>query len=232
MTENAAFNFGGVRYPLSAQPSDTSLLAICDPTVAKLTDFFKSILETHVGPALIGAAAGVSPITQMVAMTIPINPSDVSKVDQLDFPLLAVWRKASEKKNKTSNWVHSEWRFGAAVIYPPLSASQAIQLHPSLNSVEQVITNRLHLGYDPSFNDGERILEAAGIAACRVLSSEIGRWDVSNDLDFHGWFAELIVSEQEMPNSEGLHPLTGANLKITDGTEQVGNPVDAINTRL
>jgi hypothetical protein len=232
LTENAAFNFGGVRYPLATQASGANLLETCDPSLAKLIAFVESVLTTHMGEALVGAAASVAPITDAVAMTISINPADVSKVDQLDFPLVAIWRKGSEKSSKTTNWVKSDWLFGAAFILPPLSAEQSIQLHPILNSVEQIITNRLHLGYDPSFNDGERILEAAGIAACRVTKSEIGRWDVSNELDFHGWFGELAVSEQEMPNSEGMHPLTGGSLKITDGTEQPSNPVDAINARL
>lgn len=231
MTENAAFTFGGVTYPLASQASDTSLLALCDPTIAKLVAFLASVLETHVGAALVGAADGVAPIAAMVANTISLNPSDVSKVDQLDFPLLAVWRKASEKKSRTGNWVHSEWRIGVAYILPPLSAARAIQLHPALNAVEQAIVNRLHLGYDPAFNSGERILAAAGIAACRVDKSEIGRWDVSNELDFHGWFAELVVSEQESPNTAGLHPLTGINVKATDGSDQSGNPVDLINAR-
>jgi hypothetical protein len=230
--EKGAFKFAGVNYPLVAQPPGTELLAACDPTVAKILDFISSVLTTYLEAALVGSATGFAPIDAVVKMTTSVNPSDIAKTDQFDFPLLAISRWRSEKNQKTANWLQSTWRLRAAYIFPPLGAAQAIQLLPALNAVEQIIVNRLHYGFDPSYNNGERILETAGIASCRVLSSEIGRWDVSNELDFHGWFGELLMTEQEMPTTEGLEKLTVTTVKITDESTQPGNPDDVINARV
>jgi len=234
MTEPyGAFNFAGVSYPLLTQPSGGGLLSVCDPSVAKLIDFIESVLTTYMGAALVDAAATVAPIDAVVKMTSSVDPSSISKVDQLDFPHLAVFRKRAEKTQKTANWDQNTWRIGVAYIFPPLSAAQAIQLMPALNSVGHIITNRLHYGFDPAYNSGERILENSGMASCKVDSSEIGRWDVSNELDYHGWFAELVMVEQEMetPNA-GLQTLSGTAAKITDESVQPGDPVDVINAEV
>lgn len=228
--EFGAFKYASVNFPLRAQDPEADLLSTCDPTVAKLLDFFQSVLETYVSPALIGAAsAGFAPIMQMVGVTVPIDPSLISKVDQLQLPILAVWRKKSTKSQRTANWQQSAWTMGVAYILPPLSAEQAIKLHPILNAVEQALSNRIHYGFDPNFNDGERIFLDNDIAACRIVSSEIGRWDVSKDLDFHGWFGELELIEQEMPTTEGLEKLSGMSFKNSDESASPGNPVEVVN---
>lgn len=227
--ENAAFRYGKVAYPLLSQSADADLLSICDPTIAKLLEFVESVLTTYLAPALLGAASGVAPIDEMVGTAISLNPSDVAKVDQLTFPILAIWRKTSEKSQRTANWQQAAWKLGIAYILPPLGAEQAIKLHPALNAVGQIIANRLHLGYDPAYNSSERIYLANDIAACRLVSSEIGRWDVDKGLDFHGWFGELGVSEQEMPTTEGLMTLSVSNIQVTDQGAQEGNPVDMVD---
>jgi hypothetical protein len=227
--ENGAFHYGKVRYPLLPQTAGADLLSLCDPTVSKLLEFLPSVLTTYIGPAFVSAATGESPITAMVAETISVNPSDLSKVDQLSFPLFAIWRDRSEKSLKTSNYQQSAWKMRVAYILPPLSAEQAIKLHPVLNAVGQVIANRLHLGYDPAYNNGERIFLGNDIAACRIVSSEIGRWDVDKGLDFHGWFGELALREQEMPTTEGLQTLTLTSVQLTDQSTQEGNPADVID---
>lgn len=227
--EFGAFRYGNVNYPLPSQPADTNLLAVCDPTVAKLLDFFQSILGTYVARAFLSASQGVTPITDMIGTAISIDPSLISKVDQLKPPIFAVWRKKSTKSQRTANWQHSVWTMGTAFILPPFSAEQAIKFHPILNAIEQTISSRVHYGFDPSYNDGERICLDNNIAAFRVLSSEIGRWDVSKDLDFHGWFAELELTEQEMPTTEGLEKLSGISYKVSDESASPGNPVEVVN---
>lgn len=231
--EFGAFKYANVNFPLRSQDPETDLLPICDPTVAKLLDFFQSVLETYVEPALLGAAgSGFAPITQMVGVAVPIDPSLISKIDQLQLPILAVWRKKSTKSQRTANWQQSAWTMGTAFILPPLSAEQSIKLHPILNAVEQTISNRIHYGFDPAFNDGERVFLDNDIASCRIVSSEIGRWDVSKDLDFHGWFAELELIEQEMPTTEGLQRLSSIAFKNSDESASPGNPVEVVNVNV
>jgi hypothetical protein len=162
-------------------------------------------------------------------MSISVNPSDVAKIDQLAFPLLAIWRKNSEKSQKTTNWQQAAWKLGIAYIYPPLSAEQSLKLHPALNAVGQIVANRLHYGRDPGYNSGERIFTANDIAACRLETSEIGRWDVDKGLDFHGWFGQLALTEQEMPTTEGLQRLTVSSVQATDQSTQEGNPTEVVN---
>lgn len=227
--EFGAFKYGKVQYPLAAQAGDASLLAVCDPAVAKLLDFWQSILTTYLAPALLSAASGVAPITEIVGTAISINPADVAKFDQLSLPIVAIWRKSSVKSQRTANWQQAIWKMGAAYIFPPLSAEQAIKLHPALNAVGQILSNRLHYGFDPSYNSGERIFLDNDIAACKLVSSEIGRWDVDKGLDFHAWLGELEMTEQEMATTEGLQSLSGASFKISDESASPGNPVEVVN---
>ncbi len=229
------FRFANTDYPLQAQAAGADLLPVCDPTVAKLLDFFSSVLTTHIGAALSGASAGVAPIAATVGAAIPMNPSEVSKVEQLfnGSPLLAVWRRSSTKTDHTGNWRRSVWRFGAAYILPPLSAGQATKLYPILNAVDQILTQRVHQGFDPSYNNGERVFDDAEISGCLVIASEIGRWDtVGDSIDFHGWFGDLQVSEQEMPTTLDLPPFTGTDGQITDESVQENYPIDVAQPKV
>lgn len=236
MAEREQFTFGDINFPLEDGTPGVSLLATCDPARAKLISFLSAQLDRYIGEALTGSlSAGAPRATKNVARTLSVDPvANVVKAEQVGFPLFCIWPKSSTFDDKTSNWRQEIRILGVAYMLPKMTLEQAEKYEPILRSVVAVLNHSLYLGYDPNYNNGERVVGDNRITSAKLVRGTYEAFQIGDltDTQSHAFFGEIELREMVQPNDVGLAPLTGANLKITDGTEQPGNPVDAINARL
>ena len=201
MSDFAIFKRGGVQFPLTSSTANP-LLKDADPAVWYALDFYKSVLATHIGPRLLAEAAKCSaPITAAVAATTWIDPG-ASPIDPtFRFPLLSVFRQASEFGYRTTIWTHTTSTWGVTYLLPPLAtAGQAMPLVPIFKSVEDVILDRTEKGMDPAYASGVSAWASAGIEQARFVKGSYGMFVVPDGRQFFlGWHGTLEVIEREMP---------------------------------
>jgi hypothetical protein len=230
------FVIGGVTYPLTTQATGTSLVDVCDPALAKLISFISFRVNLYLGDALTGAvAAGNPPIGANVRRTFSQDAlSLIAKAEQAAFPFLAIWRKKSKFDDRTSNWRQDTCTMGFAYVLPPMTLEQGEKFAHVLHAVTVIVKHSLYLGFDPAYNDSERIFETSGIASARLTTATYEPYRIGDltDTHFNAVVGELEVVEQVTPSDGGLQKLTVSTVKITDESTQPGNPDDVINARV
>lgn len=157
--ERGTFGFGGAVYPLTTAGSNT-LLQDADPALYWATDFWRSVLETHLYArwAVERAAANVAvpDTTKLVQQLVPFDPVPYLKRDQFKFPLLAAYRMTEGRDaDRTIAWVDVQATWGVALILPPISPSQLERVNPILRAFRDVLYERTNNQADPSYHSGE-----------------------------------------------------------------------------
>ncbi len=232
MAAYTEFKFGTTVFPLVSPGADGTLLSTCDASLEAALDYWEAMLNRYLGTALIDVCSSAfAPITSNVAYKTPIDPTEIMREVQLQFPLLAVWRKSSTIDERTANWDVKASRWGVAYVLPPLSGGQLERISPVLNAVESILINRTRQAFDPTYLDGAQIWKNAGIDTISFRSSSFGRFEFGDNMDFHAWTAELDVDERVTPYTGGLNPLTGSDIQIFDNSVQPGNPVDLVDLK-
>lgn len=235
--ELANFKYGHTEFPVS---SSRELLVACDPAVAKMLDFFAFMIETYVGQAIVSAAATVTssadiraaPLERAVMSTIPIDPMSIAKPTQFKFPLLAVWRKTARFDQRTMNWWQDTATIGVAYVLPPLSAGQATRVQPALTAVSRILHTAIVRGFDPSYNDSERVFQTIETARTKLTGGTFERFEFGDTTDFHAFIGDIELHEQTMPLTTGLATLEGVDAVITDESVEPGSPIDMIDLTL
>ena len=222
------FQYGGTVFPVPATTANQSLLASCDPALAKLIDFFEWRINRYLGTALT-AASLTPPITKNVMNTISVDWQTVSRSEQVRFPLLAVWRIESTKiEYKSTEWQQDVGRIGWAYVLPPMTLEQGKKFSHVCRSVSSIVHHSLLAGHDPAYNNDERILVAGNIMRARPVSVRYGTSPMGDETDTHFWgvFGVLEVTERTQPYTEGVYEMTHVQTVVTDDGAQPGNPID------
>jgi hypothetical protein len=227
-----SFEFGKVVFPVPTAPTHPSLLASCDPSLAKLLDFLQYMITTYVGDALM-TAAGLptsAPITAAVAQVVPINPSTIAKAEQWQFPMLAGWRQSAKNSDRTLNWRQDTSTVGIAYILPPLSPAQSITLQPVLTAISHICNYALRQGSDPGYNAGEQVIRDNLITRARLMSGEWGAYNFDNEgkAYWSSWLGEIELVEQTEPYTVGLDPLDGSDVVISQQDSDAAVPIDIV----
>jgi hypothetical protein len=226
------FKYGHVQYPLHSTDGTGSLLAVCDPVVATLLDYFAYRITTYVGDALVAASDGTqAPIVNAVETKLPIDPIAIAKADQFKFPLLAVWRKRSDFSDHSINWRQNVARLGIAYILPPMTAGQSIRLWSVLTAVSDIVDHSIKVGHDAGFNNDQTVFFDNDVARARLMTGEHVRIPFGDTMDFQAWLGEMELTETVRPSTEGLSLYTGSDIVITDESVQPGNPIEIIAAR-
>jgi hypothetical protein len=224
--EESAFKWGAAAYPLTPSTAN-SLLRDADPARFWALDYFKRVLELHLGDRWLAetAAAGLPAAQQaIVAAAIPYDPLPSLRHDQLPFPLLSVFRTTGKTNDVTLNWEHTVSEWVVTYSLPPLSPAQREQLEPALVAVANVIKNRVTQGFDPSYQNGAVVWDAAhgGIEEITVSSERFGNMPGSGDLFFPTVMLTLAVTERQDSLTGAFDLLAGednaTNLRASDGT--------------
>lgn len=220
------FRQGAVSFPLT-QDLSNSLLRDADPALYYTLAFFKSVIETHVGPRLVAQAQqnGVRAIDKAINYFLPMDPGKHLQDTQVKFPLLAVWRKSSRFEVAAQSYMRRVGRWGVAYVLPPLSAGDAERILPVLSAVEAVLLNRIENIGDPAFMSDANVWALAGVEEVELISAQYGSWTLQErtNLDFPAWIAELEVKERDMAAPDGAFDgdFSGLDLAISSqsGTE-------------
>jgi hypothetical protein len=233
VAERDTFHFGDIAFPLADGVAGQSLLAACDPARAKLIDFLAFQINRYVDAALTGALTiGVPRVGKNIAMTLALDPiANVTKAEQVKFPLFCIWPKSSTFDDRTANWRQEVRIMGWGYMLPAMTLEQAAKYEPVLRSVTAIVNHSLHLGYDPAYNDGERVVGDNAIASAKCTRATFEPFQLGDltDTHLHAVFGELEVRELVMPTTEGLQTLSGTSIKISDESASPGNPSEVVN---
>lgn len=229
------FDVGGIHFPLGEARPGASLLTACDPALEKILSFLAFRIDYALGDALTGALqAGAPTVGRNVRQTFSTDAlNNAAKAEQVSFPFLSVYRRRSRFEDKTTNWRQDSSTLGFSYVLPAMTLEQAEKYSHVLHAVAVIVEHSLSLGFDPSYNQGERLLDSAGISSADVVDVkyELFRIGTATDTHCHAIIGDINVVEQVMPTLSGLQPLTGINLKATDESAIPGSPVDLINAR-
>lgn len=231
MTDYATWSYGGVTLPL-VSPGTNSLLQDADPAVYYTLDYFQSVINTYIGARLVAEAAkspAVSQITSAVSAVLPYDPAPYLTENQFKFPLLALYRSKGSFKDHTIAWPHRIAEMTLQYILPPLNAGQAERLLPALNAVATTIHERIENMFDPSYQSGLKVWQAAGIESIILQTETYGRWDLGQGLSFPTWTAKLQVAERVSFAAGGLSPLAGLDLTEDVASNQQPSVTDFIS---
>ena len=228
------YDVGAVHFPLLEADAGASLLAQCDPALSKIISFLAFRIDRGLGDSLVGAVqAGAPTIPRNVRKTYSTNALvNISKGEQAQCPFLAVYRQKSHFADRTTNWRTDSTTLGFAYVLPAMTFEQAEKYAHVLHAVAVIIEHSLYMGFDPNYNDGERLVDV-GIASAKLTEAKYEPYRLGEltDTHFHAITGDIGLVEQIMPTEDDLQPLTGINLKLTDESVQPGNPVDLINAR-
>lgn len=226
MTDYAGFKHGSVTFPLATGTGNT-LLKDADPALFYLLEFYAAVLATHVEDKLLEyATACDAPITEAVAETLPLNPEPYLTEEHINFPLLAVYRKAS-KPIYIGSAKHSLDEFDIVYVLPPLEPGQAEQILPILKSVVSVLDNRTEQGMDPTHTPtggsaGDHVWQTAGVAEAEIKEIRYGGYAPTEDLFFPSVILQLELKEKSdvLVNEFDEWTRFDANIDIEDSVQE------------
>lgn len=197
--EDGTFKHGGVTFPLAA--TSAALLDRCDPSIFYALQYYKQMIESYAGGALVAvaAAAGVSDITASVAYSLPDNPESYLTTEQVKFPLLAVYRVGSQNRERTMTFREDVGQWRCAYVMPPMTAGQRELLKPILRAIGRIIESRTEAHGDPHWTSGARVWgpSYANLEEIRVTGEEYGDWGDGGDLTFPSIVMTIECKERE-----------------------------------
>lgn len=172
------FQVGGVVFPLTTT-SGHDLIVDADPLIFNLLQFFKSVITTYMGArfAIDATAADLKDaanvlITSPVKQLVPYSPAEYLQEVQYKFPLLSAARVDETYKETTRIWFTESMKLEVLYMLPPLRPEQAYKLDMYRSLVTKILIDRLELGYDPSYNNGELVFQTAGIEEIKFVRSD------------------------------------------------------------
>ncbi len=234
--EGATFKRGGVTFPLSATPTNSSLLD-ADPAVYYCLAYFESVLNTYMGGRLAYEAAqsGISTITNAVAYTVPDEPSDYLTEEQVKFPLLCVYRARARFNDKSITYRHTVGDWRVAYVLPPMTAGQRERLMPLLNAVPSIIDDRCEAHYDAGYLSGAQVFgpSYANLESISVTDVDHAKWDAGGELVFPAVILTLEVKERANQVTTAYDALAGADTNLDaaqTGTTSLSDVVQVATT--
>gem|GEM_PF-2976858 len=217
MPDYSSFSHGGSSYPLTSSTTN-SALQDADPSVFFAIDFFQSVITTYIGSRLlaeVGRAPVIQNITSAVQQVVPYDPQPYLTQNQFRFPLLAVYRQKSKYDWRAQSWMRDSALWVVEYMLPPLTPGQVERLRPFLHSVEIVLLNRIENMFDPSYQAGLKVWQAAGLEEIRLEESTQGAYSDGGSLVFPSIKMFLTVKERDMPPAAGtFQALIGVDNEI------------------
>jgi hypothetical protein len=230
-----SFQKGGTIYPLATSTGHSALFDV-DPSLYYTLEYFKSVLQTHLGARLVAEATaaglnGSNVITQAVQYALPYDPLTVIEEQQFGkFPLLAVWRTTEKEKWKTIGRMDTEDLWKVAYVLPPLTGGQRERLQPLLKAARDIILDRIENCLDPGFMSGAEVWKLAGLEELNLLGGDTGHYEIpKSELVMPAWIGNLQVIERQENTARAalLGKFSGVDVTITDSSQ--GAPVDMVD---
>lgn len=224
MADWDSFKRGGVAFPLTSSTAN-ELLQDADPAVYHALRLVAASLRIHIAARLAAEAEAVGlVIADAVAQTLHVEPSPFLLIPQFKFPILAIYRQNEAESDATLTYARdtSEWEF--AYVLPSLQPRQVERLQPILRAASRVIAHAVSQGYEPGFNNGEKVWQTAGIESARMVRASYGGFEPIQETPhyFRAVVGTLEVREREMPYGAQFQAFTGADATVremaSDGT--------------
>lgn len=224
MTDYASFKYGAVQFPLPVGDGiggvGASLLRDADPALFYLLEFYAAVIRRHVGGRLLAevAAGSIEQITKAVAETLPLNPEHFLVENQLNFPLLAAYRKGS-KFQDIGGQKHSVDELDVSYVLPPLQAGEAERLLPILKAVASILDNRTEQGMDPLYTPtgstaGALVWGLAGVTSAEVKGVTYGGYSPTDELFFPAVVLHVELKERSDVAVTEFESFNGADVSL------------------
>jgi hypothetical protein len=234
MADYSGFVYGAVTFPIPTNGAGeggngASFLRDADPPLFYLLEYYKFIIEKHIGPRMMleAVAGGVDQIERPVAETLPLNPEPYLIDEHIKFPLLAAYRKSSKFEWVGSN-KHMVDEVQVAYVLPALDPGHAERMLPVLHAIAAVLDNRTEQGFDPDYTPtapvgtaGEPFWERAGLAYAGVEGVTYGGYAPAEGVYFPAAIFTIKLKERSNPDVESLEMLGDAlvNIDVADDNE-------------
>jgi hypothetical protein len=220
--ELGAFKIGAAEFPLT-DSTDNSLLEDADPALYHAALLLASALETYVGDRLLAQAALIGLNLQgAVVKTVSLDPVEFLLHDQFKFPLFCLYRTKDTWSDlaQVGSKSTSTWHF--SYVLPPLNPNQQLALHPILRAASVALRRTVTMGWDPAYNDGEKVWDTYGVQKARLTEATYG--GIEKMVGDAGQFyrsltGTIVVEEREVPLPSAFRTFTGVNadLDVGDG---------------
>lgn len=239
MTDYAGFQHGGATFPVTASLAN-SMLRDVDPAVYFALDFYKAMIETHIGTRLLAEATAISAthITVAVAQTLPFDPVAYLLDQHIKFPLLSMSRKSGEWRMVGQRRAITE-RIELTYTLPPLDPAEAERLTPALKAVVAIIDARTEQGFDPTYTPpggsaGDVVWSApyAGLMKVEVKRVEYGGYQIASDQFFPAIVIQLEMTERTDTVAADFVYLDRASLNIDQVEEDGTSIADVVQTEM
>jgi hypothetical protein len=224
---------GGTEYPLDAA-TDDDFLKVADPAVYYTLRLFESAINAYAGDALLARAAaeGLN-FPSAVRKMLHYEPTPHLLADQMEFPLLCVYRSKEQWDEKSASHQQDASVWEWAYVLPPLTPRQIDKLNPILRSISAIVSSFAMQSYDAEgdFEGGATLRDLSGIQKMAAGTVSYGNFE---PVDGNGqwWKAvtgQMLVSERSSIVEEAFPSFEGANLRIDmdDGETKVEGFIEA-----
>lgn len=224
MADYEEWQHGGATYPLP-ESTDKTLLEDVDPAIFHTLEYLSVVLDFHIGARLAAEGIGVGlTFANAVLTKLHVEPSEYMGIEHARFPLLALYRKGETDAQQTLTYDSSlsEWEF--AYVLPPLQPRQVTALNPILRGVARAVGHAVNRGWDPSYKDGAKWWEEAGVTHARLASVRYVLYPPVNDVDglYRAVVGTIRAVEREQYSRDALEPFEGGDISVgirdADGT--------------
>ena len=203
MPDYAGFQHGGTTFPVTESLTN-SFLRDADPAVFYALEYYKAVIETHIGDRLLAeaSAVGAVQVAKAVEQTLPLNPEPFLLEQHIKFPLLALYRRNGTWRMVGQRRAINE-TVELAYVLPPMQAGEAERLMPVLKAVTAIIDNRTEQGFDPTYTPtdgsaGDVVWSAnfAGMMTVEVQRVEYGDYQPTETLFFPAVVIQVQMTER------------------------------------
>lgn len=221
-TADGYFGIGEVVSPLAVSTGN-SLLKDADPVLFNFLAYLSGVINLHVKARWNQevVAAGLSDLTNKpVAYKLPFDPLPFMQETHFKFPLLAIYRKSESYQNKTTAWYTVTSSLEILWAMPPVNSGQLERLNPFRVHVARTMMDRLLMGYDTNWNNGQHVLQDSGVEKIEVLSTQFGSIpDLrTEDKFFPSILMQINVSERRSLVEGHFEPFEGITTSIDEGS--------------
>lgn len=224
MSDQKKWKHGSVEFPLETATTN-SLLRDVDPALYYALQLFEHAIGTYVGERLLAQFAlhGFD-FPSAVVKTLAYEPSPFLLADQMEFPLLCVYRSAEEFNPRVVHLPETTATWEWAYILPPLGTAETEALHPILRAVAIVMREFAARSWDPGYEDGRTLRDLSGIRGMLPGPVRYGNFEAVDKLDkfWRAVTGKLFVTERDDVVASAFETFDGANINIdhveADGT--------------
>lgn len=227
-----ALLFGGISFPLDAQPTGASVVAVADPFLARALPYWQACLNYYIEDAYVAAmgAKASGGTSRACRTTLAVDPIPWLDTQVIETPLLACFPTKGPAKGLTLERDRIDFAYRVIYCLPSMDWSTYQKVAPILQAAYALLIKVTEQQHDDAYNSGERVWDEAGTMMLHFDNAEFGALD-SPRVQGHfmpAFTAEMLVAiRDEYDPTEGT-TLGGQTVSVGEGDADEGILDDAV----